>query len=219
LKHFAKLYLYIIGFFALIFLFMNLTGIMSVSDVKYYVEKVSRQSPEIIGLVIYLLLASDVFFSVPTIFLVTSSGYLLGFKWGLIVSVAGMFTSGLIARILCSIFGKKILGFVLGDDEKISEVHHLFQRFGPGILLIARALPMLPEATCCMAGINKMPWRQFVIYYLAGTLPYAAILVYLGSVSSKENPYPALAGIIGMYVILWTLWYWIMRKDKKNRGT
>jgi len=218
LKHFAKLYLYIIGFFALIFLFMNLTGIMSVSDVKHYVETVSRQSPYVIGSVIYLLLASDVFFSVPTVFLVTSSGYLLGFKWGLLVSVAGMFTSGLIARILCMIFGKKILRFVLGDDDKISEVHRLFNRFGPGILLISRALPMLPEATCCMSGINRMPWKQFIFYYLAGTLPYALILVYLGSVSSRENPYPALAGIAGMYVLLWTLWFFIIkRQEKKSR--
>jgi len=217
LKHFAKLYLYIIGFFLLIFLVMNLTGIMSVADVKYYVQKVSAQSPLVIGLVIYLLLASDVFFSVPTIFLVTSAGYLLGFKWGLIVSVAGMFTSGLIARLLCTVFGKRILGFVLGDDEKISEVHRLFRRFGPGILLIARALPMLPEATCCMAGINRMPWRQFLLYYLAGTLPYAAVLVYLGSISSRENPYPALAGIVGMYVVLWAMWWWLVKRGGGRR--
>ncbi len=196
---------------------MNISGILSVSDIKYYIEEVSTKSPEIIGLVIFILLSVDVFFSVPTVFLVTSAGYLLGFKWGLIASVGGMFISGLTARILCTIFGKKILKLVLGDDRKISEVHRLFNRFGPGVLLISRALPMLPEATCCMAGINRMPWSKFIVYYLAGTLPYAAVLVYLGSISSKDNPYPALTGIIGMYILLWSVWYFLIyKKEKKN---
>jgi uncharacterized membrane protein YdjX (TVP38/TMEM64 family) len=200
----------------LIFLSVNLTGILSVADIKNHIARVSGQPPEIIAAVIFILLTVDVFFSVPTIFLVTSAGYLIGFKYGLIASVGGMFMSGLIARVLCSVFGKKILGFVLGDDRKISEVHRLFKRFGAGILLISRALPMLPEATCCMAGINRMPWLKFIVYYIAGTLPYAVVLVYLGSVSSKDNPYPAIAGIVGMYVLLWTVWYFLIYTKRER---
>ncbi len=216
MKHFIKLYGAIILFFLGIFLFMNLTGILSVSDIKTYIQAVSEQPPYVIASVIFILLSVDVLFSVPTIFLVTSAGYLLGFELGLLATVSGMFMSGLTARLLCSVFGKRILKTVLGDDDKISEVHRLFHRFGPGVLLISRALPMLPEATCCMAGINRMPWAKFVVYYLAGTLPYAAILVYLGSVSSKENPYPAIGGIIGMYVLLWSVWYFLIYKKEKR---
>jgi uncharacterized membrane protein YdjX (TVP38/TMEM64 family) len=215
LKHLIKLYTYIIIFFLLIFLVMNFTGLLSVSDIKYYVQAVSSRSTYIIAWVIFLLLASDVFFSVPTVFLVTSAGYLLGFRWGFVASVGGMFASGLIARLLCLLFGKRILKWVLGDDEKISEVHMLFRRFGSGVLLVSRALPMLPEATSCMSGINRMKWGTFVLYYLLGTVPYAAVLVYLGSVSSRENPYPAVGGIVGMYAVLWAVWYFLMYRRKK----
>ncbi len=212
MKSFLKLYAWIIGFFLLIFAVMNLTGLLSVADIKHYVEVVSRQSPWVIGLVIGGLLAVDVFFSVPTIFLVTSAGYLLGFKWGLLTSVAGMFMSGLTAYVICHFAGKKIMRLVLKDDKQVKEVHDLFERFGTGALLIARALPMLPEATCCMAGINRMSFGRFVLYYLLGTVPYAVVLVWLGSVSSRENPYPALGGIVLIYVLLWGIWFFVMRK-------
>ncbi len=211
MKSILKLYLYIFGFFMIIFGIMNLTGILSVYDIQRYIEEVSNQSPWIIAVVIGILLASDVLFAVPTVLLVTSAGYLLGFWPGFFTSVAGMFMSGLIARLLCMIFGKKILRFVLGEDEKISEVHRLFRIFGPGVLLISRALPMLPEATCCMSGINRMSWKTFFIYYLAGTIPYAVVLVYLGSISTKNNPYPAIGGILGMYFVLWGIWFFIIK--------
>ncbi len=214
MKHFLKLYGYIIGFFVLILLVMNLTGWLSVNDVRRYVEMVSEQPPWVIGLVIGGLLAVDVFFAVPTIFLVTSAGYLLGFGAGLAVSVAGMFLSGLTAYLLCKLLGYKILKKVLGDDDKISEVRRLFQQYGAGALIIARALPMLPESTCCMAGIHRMPFGTFALYYILGTLPYAAVLTWLGSISSRDNPYPAIGGILGIYVILWTIW-WILIKRKK----
>lgn len=216
MKHFLKLYAYIIGFFLSILAVMNLTGWLSVNDIKHYVEAVSHQPPWVIGLVIGGLLAVDVFFAVPTIFLVTSAGYLLGFWWGLLVSVTGMFLSGLTAYTLCRLMGYKILQKVLGDDEKISEVRRLFETYGAGALLIARALPMLPESTCCMAGIHEMKFGKFVVYYLLGTLPYAVVLVYLGSISSKDNPYPALAGIMGVYILLWGVW-WILIKKKRNK--
>jgi len=213
-KSFLKLYAWIIVFFLLIFALMNLTGLLSVADIKYYIEVVSRRSSWIIGLVIGGLLAVDVFFSVPTVFLVTSAGYLLGFYWGLIASVAGMFLSGLTAFVICHFAGKKIMRLVLKDDMHVREVYELFERFGTGALLIARALPMLPEATCCMAGMNRMPFGRFVVYYLLGTVPYAVVLVWLGAVSSRENPYPALGGIVFIYVSLWVIWYFLMKRKK-----
>ncbi len=215
MKHLLKLYAYIIGFFVGIFLLMNLTGWLSVSDVKHYVAAVTGSSPLVIGLVIGLLLASDVFFAVPTIFLVTSAGYLLGFWAGLLVTVAGMFFSGLIAYTLCRWSGHRILRWVLGGEDEMRQVRELFHTYGSGALIVSRALPMLPESTCCLAGIHRMPFGKFALFYLLGTLPYAVVLVYLGSVSSRENPYPALLGISGVYVILWAIWWKMIRKNNK----
>ncbi len=216
MKAFVKLYAYIIGFFVLIFLIMNLTGWLSVADIRHYVEVVTGKPAWVIALVIGGLLAVDVFFSVPTIFLVTSSGFLLGFWPGLITSITGMMLSGLMAYVICHFTGKKIIQWVLKDDKQVSEVAALFERFGPGALLFARALPMLPEATCCMAGMHRMSFGKFLIFYLLGTVPYAAVLVWLGSVSSKQNPYPALGGIVGMYIVLWSIWLILVRRKNQE---
>jgi len=214
LKHLIKLYLVIIGFFVAVFLIMNLTGILSVEDITHFVNRLTREEKQIAFWVILVLLAVDVFFSVPTIFLVTSAGWLLGFWPGLLSSVTGMFLSGLTARIICTKIGGKLVKLVLGSDSQVAEVHRLFKRFGPAILTVSRALPMLPEATSCMAGIYRMPFWKFVFYYLLGTIPYASILVYFGSISSRENPYPALVAIVGMYVLLWSIWWFLVKRKK-----
>ncbi len=216
MKHLLKLYLVIILFFLFIFLVMNLTGLLSVEDIVSYVNALTRQQKEVAFWVILILLASDVFFSVPTVFLVTAAGWLLGFKLGLVSTVTGMFLSGLIARIICRYVGGKLVRLVLGSDSQVADVHRLFQRFGPGILTVARALPMLPEATSCLAGVTRMPFWKWALYYLLGTVPYAVILVYFGSVSSRANPYPALLAIAGMYVLLWTVWWLLVKRKKDN---
>jgi len=212
LKALVKLYLIIIGIFALIFALVNLTGILSVEDIKNYLEQIQHAPKITIFLVVMILLASDVFLSVPTIFIVTYSGHILGFKLGLISSVSGMLISGTIAYILCRWFGNKALKLLLKKEEEIDEVNSLFHKMGFSMLLIARALPMLPEATCCLSGMMRFNFIKFLLYYLLGTLPYAIVLTYLGSISSSDNLTPAISGIVGVYVLLYLLWYFKLRK-------
>ena len=57
----------------------------------------------------------------------------------------------------------------------------------------------------------RFNFLKFSAYYLAGTLPYAIVLTYLGSVSSTDNPYPAFIGIGVVYVVLYLLWFFKLR--------
>jgi len=212
LKSLVKLYLIIIGIFALIFAFVNLTGILTVEDVKNYLTEIQSASKLTIFIVVFALLAVDVFLSVPTIFIVTYSGHILGFKLGLLASLGGMLTSGLIAYLLCRFFGKRALRLLIKKESEIDEVNSLFHKLGFSMLLIARALPMLPEATCCLSGLMRLPFIKFIFYYLLGTLPYAVVLTYLGSISDIDNPKPAIIGIISVYVLLYSLWFFKLRK-------
>ncbi len=196
----------------MIFVIVNLSGLLSIADIHNYLEQIKSAPKSTIFLVVFVLLASDVFLSVPTIFIVTYAGNILGFKLGLLSSVSGMFMSGLIAYILCLITGKKALNFLIKKQSEIDEVHSLFHQMGFSMLLIARALPMLPEATCCLSGMMRFNFIKFVIYYLLGTLPYAIVLTYLGSISSSDNMTPAIIGIIGVYLILYLIWYFKLRK-------
>jgi uncharacterized membrane protein YdjX (TVP38/TMEM64 family) len=216
LKSLIKLYLIVIGVFALIFALVNLTGILTVEDIKSYLEQIQSASKSTVFLVVYLLLAVDVFLSVPTIFIVTYAGHILGFEWGLLASLSGMLTSGLIAYLLCRISGTKALRLLLKNQSEIDEVNSLFHKMGFSMLLISRALPMLPEATCCLSGLMRLNFFKFLLYYLLGTLPYALVLTYLGSISDYDNPKPAIIGIVAVYVILYGLWFFKLRKIKRK---
>ena len=216
MKSLIKLYLIIIGVFALIFALVNLTGLLSVADIKAYLEQIQQAGKIKIFLIVAVLLASDVFLSVPTILIVTYAGHILGFGWGLLASTTGMLTSGIIAYLLCLFSGNKMLSVLIKDKKQIDEVNSIFHRMGFGMLVIARALPMLPEATCCLSGMMKFNFFKFLIYYLAGTFPYAIVLTYLGSVSSANNPYPAFIGIGVVYVVLYLLWFFKLRYNNKS---
>jgi len=212
-KSLIKLYLIIIGVFALIFLLVNLTGLLTVEDIKNYLHEIQHADKLKIFIVVVILLSVDVFLSVPTILIVTYSGNILGFEQGLLASTLGMLISGTTAYLLCRLSGPKMLKILLKDKKQIDEVNSIFHRLGYGMLIIARALPMLPEATCCLSGMMRFNFVKFLLYYLIGTLPYAIVLTYLGSISDADNPYPALIGIGIVYLILYLLWYFKLRKN------
>ena len=212
MKSLIKLYLIIIGVFALIFVFVNLTGVLSVEDVKNYLSQIQHADKSKVFLIVFILLSSDVFLSVPTIFIVAYAGNVLGFGTGLLATTLGMLMSGTIAYLLCRFSGNKMLKFLIKDENQIEEVHGLFHKMGFGMLIIARALPMLPEATCCLSGVMKFNFLKFISFYLLGTIPYAIVLTYLGSISNINNPYPAFIGIGAVYVVLYTLWFFKLRK-------
>ena len=216
MKSLIKLYLIIIGVFALIFTLVNLTGLLSVADIKAYLEQIQHAGKLKIFIIVAVLLASDVFLSVPTILIVTYAGHILGFGWGVLAATIGMLTSGTIAYLLCRFSGTKMLRVLIKDKKQIDEVNRIFHRLGFGMLIIARALPMLPEATCCLSGMMKFNFVKFLLYYVFGTLPYAIVLTYLGSISSADNPYPAFIGIGVVYVFLYLLWFFKLRHTKEQ---
>ncbi len=94
MKSLIKLYLIIISVFVLIFLLVNLTGLLTVEDIKNYLHEIQNADKLKIFIVVAVLLASDVFLSVPTILIVTYSGNILGFEQGLLASTLGMLISG-----------------------------------------------------------------------------------------------------------------------------
>jgi len=217
MKSLIKLYLIIIGVFALIFVFVNLTGLLSVADIKAYLSQIQHANPYKIALIVTALLASDVFLSVPTVLIVTYAGHVLGFELGVIATTVGMLLSGTIAYLLCRLTGNKMLNILIKDKKQIDEVYSIFHRLGFVMLIISRALPMLPEATCCLAGMMRFNFFKFITYYLLGTLPYAIVLTYLGSISTPDNPYPAFIGIGVVYLILYLLWYFKLRHSNSSK--
>ncbi len=53
--------------------------------------------------------------------------------------------------------------------------------------------------------------------YALGTIPYALIITYAGSISSLDNPKPAILAAIGISLTLWTGWYLLGRHARKKK--
>ena len=75
------------------------------------------------------------------------------------------------------------------------------------MILLARAAPILPEVTACMAGMTRMKLTRFTLFWTIGTLPYMGIAAYAGSVSTLEDPMPTIYAALGLYGVMWVGWF------------
>ena len=130
------------------------------------------------------------------------AGFFLGLEMGLLFSSAGLMMAGSLGYLISRYHGAKLLTWVCKDESEQKGMIHLFQTLGPLSLLLCRAAPMLPEITSCLAGTTRMPYWKYVLYYALGSLPYSAIAVYSGSISTVDNPSPALYTYVGMFAVL-----------------
>ncbi|AOT10240.1 hypothetical protein S4054249_10895 [Pseudoalteromonas luteoviolacea] len=57
-----------------------------------------------------------------------------------------------------------------------------------------------------------MPFMKFITYWMISTFPYACIAAYAGSISTVENPKPAIYAAIGLTGFFWVCW-WVFSKQ------
>jgi hypothetical protein len=70
-----------------------------------------------------------------------------------------------------------------------------------------------------MAGMTKIPLLRFAMFWVIGTLPYMGIAASAGSVSTSDDPRPAIFAALGLYTVMWTGWFvyrkWWMRGETR----
>ncbi len=216
MRHLIKVIAIIASFFALTFILVKATGILSVDQIKALLLQAKEFSHFYVGSIVVLLLFADLFIAIPTLTVITLSGYFLGFQYGAVSSLIGLMMAGISGYGLSSIFGENILGFLLKKEKARQEMKSTFIQHSFVMILLSRATPILPEVTACLAGMTKMRFSKFMLAWLISTVPYVLIISYAGSISSIENPKPAIYTAIGITAILWTGWYLFNTKRKKN---
>lgn len=216
MKHLIKVIIIIASFFALTFFLVNITGILSVEQIKIWLLHSKEFSPYYIGSIVVLLLFSDLFIAVPTLTVITLSGYFLGFQYGAIASFIGLTLAGITGYGLSYVLGDNIFSLLLKKEKARQEAKTTFRQHSFIMILLSRAMPILPEVTACLAGMTKMKFSRFILAWLISTIPYVLIISYAGSVSSIENPKPAIYTAIGISSTLWLGWYLFSKKRKKN---
>lgn len=188
--------------FTLTLLLFKGLDVLSVEDIKLWLQEAQKWSPIWVGSLIIALLIVDLFIAIPTLSLTILSGFFLGLEMGILFSSLGLMLAGSLGYFISRYHGAKLLNWVCKNESEQIGMIHLFQTLGPLSLLLCRAAPMLPEITSCLAGTTRMPFWKYVLYFALGSLPYSAIAVYSGSISTVDNPSPALYTYVGMFAFL-----------------
>ncbi|MCH6258925.1 VTT domain-containing protein [Puniceicoccaceae bacterium K14] len=118
-----------------------------------------------------------------------------------------MLLAGIGGYSLSQRFGMGMLRWICRDEKKLEESVSLFAKRGPILLLLCRASPILPEVSSCLAGATKMKFIRFLLFFGLATIPYAFAAARAGSISSLDDPSPAIFTAVGISLMLWLIWW------------
>lgn len=211
MKLLLKTALLLAAIFATTFIVIKVTGVLTVEDIESGFERLHAAPVYWIGGLVVLLLFADLFIAVPTMTVIMLAGFFLGFTNGLMFSLIGCMLAAFTGYTLSWFWGDRVLRKVENSQQKRQQMYDIFNRQGMLVLILSRAMPILPEVSACLAGICKMPFLRFVLGWSLGTIPYLLIVNYAGSISDLDNPFPAILTAIGVTGTLWLAWVWKFR--------
>jgi uncharacterized membrane protein YdjX (TVP38/TMEM64 family) len=106
------------------------------------------------------LLASDVLLPVPSSFVSAFAVGALGPVLGAVSVWTGMTAGALIGYAVGHGGGRPLVARVVGPSE-LARADRLFARYGKGVLVVCRGVPVLAEASVLLAGAARMPLVGF----------------------------------------------------------
>ena len=207
MKPLLRIILVLAVIFASTFVIIRLTGVLTEDDIKAWLEAATNINPWYVVSAVVLILAIDIFIAVPTLTTCILSGYFLGFIRGGLTASVGLLAAGLIGYWLSRSLGEKVLKIIIRCEEKWEEAKTTFAQYGLAMIMLSRSSPIFSEVCACMAGMTRMKLTKFFLAWSVNSIPYALIAAYSGSISSFENPKPAIYTMIGLYMVLWLFWF------------
>ena len=200
--------------FASTFIIGRAAGWLTADNVRLWLEQIHQTDAIYVMGAVIILLFADLFVAVPTLTITLLAGYFLGFGLGASTAFVGVSAAAFTGYALCRRWGERGIAMIVRDAAERRDLEASFQTSGPVMILLSRAAPILPEVTACMAGATRMPLPRYALYFALGTLPYVLIAAYAGSISSIDDPRPAIYTAIFLYATLWTGWYWVRRRAR-----
>jgi uncharacterized membrane protein YdjX (TVP38/TMEM64 family) len=207
MRELVKIGLVLAAIFASTILILRLSGTLTLEEIRAWLSSAHDIAPVYVALLVIVLLFADLFIL---------AGYFLGPWAGAAAAAAGMLSAGITGYWLSRRYGAALLKRIYRDERKLEEMRAVFAESGLLVLLICRALPILPEVSCCLADATRMPFWRFLAAFSVGTIPFAAIASYAGSVSSIGNPMPAILVFIALPGTLWLAWFFFLRARRRT---
>jgi uncharacterized membrane protein YdjX (TVP38/TMEM64 family) len=142
------------------------------------------------------LLASDVLLPIPSSLVSSFAGHVLGFSMGLLAVWSGMMLGCLVGYWIGAFGGAPLVRKVVGERE-LARARELATRYGSYGLVVARAVPVLAEASVVFAGVARFRFDRFVLVTGLSNLGIAAAYAAIGAYSYDVNSFLwAFAGAI-----------------------
>lgn len=150
----------------------------------------------LVAMLVVALLAGDVLLPVPSSIVATAAGATLGFAGGALATTAGMVAGCALAYAAGRWAGAPAAARLVGAGEA-ARLHGLARRHGDWALVLARAVPVLAEASTLLAGAACMPFGRFLAVTTAANLGIAAVYAAVGAFAASVQSFLlAVAGAV-----------------------
>ncbi len=176
-----------------------------------------REKPVAVFIIVVLSLTVDILLPIPSSFVGTIAGQILGAFSGAVATWIGLNLSCALGYWLAAKWGAPIAQR-FSKQESLEDVENLAERWGVWALVFCRALPVVAEASVLFAGLGRMPAKLFWPVVLAANLGLAVAYAVLGQLS-VENGWVGLALAISLAVPVALLAGWLFTKQKRSRST
>ncbi|MEN6498492.1 MAG: VTT domain-containing protein [Thermoguttaceae bacterium] len=178
-------------------------------------ERIEREirtalAPETVALMVVGLLAVDIFLPIPSSVVSTVAGSVLGFGLGTAASWLGMTLGAGGAFLLARLLGRS-LALRFSNAEDLGRIDVLSARYGPMVLVLARPVPILAEASVLFLGATRLSWSRFLVPIALSNLGIAAAYAALGELVQLPV---ALAASIALPLVLTALARWGWKRTK-----
>lgn len=203
--------------FTALYFAANAFGAPDIEEIARWLESARGESPWLAATVVTGLLVLDLFLSIPTMAVTLLAGHWLGFVPGALAASIGMGAAGILGYGLSRQLGERALGWILPEEREREALRAEFAKRGFVLILLSRAVPMLPEISACLSGVTRMPLPRFLAAWAAGTIPYALVASYCGSVSSTGTQ--ALFAALALWGALWIAGFVYSKKTGRSHGT
>lgn len=201
------------------FIIIKMTGLITIEDIEHGFQTLQLQPTYWIGGVMALLLFADLFIAIPTMTVMLLGAFFIGFEAALLFAFIGLSSAALTGYVLSWHWGHLLLNRISRDPMQQREMGEIFKKHGVMVLILSRAAPILPELSACLAGVSRMPFKHFLLGWGLGSIPYMIIVCYAGSISTLEDPKPAIFAAVGITLTLWLMWRIILRPKLQQQAS
>lgn len=174
-----------------------------------------QTTPSALAFVGGVLLAADIAVPIPSSSVMTLLGAKLGVLAGGWVGVAGSSMGAIagfaIARLLGAPFAMRF-----SREADLTAASSWVHRYGAIVIVLARGLPVIGEATVLAMGLYRMPWSHFVPAVLLANAVLAFTYAAVGDWASQQGWLPVALGIATGLPLVPLLFYRLLSRKSSS---